>query len=194
MPAYADSNVPKLGGRLVLGLFLAFVAFLSPLRAASRQSSPFCGIDETQAADRVFANPDGGVGWREYRSVQQVPELQKGFGQLAQLWNRRGSGPVVNLQGPSEDFAASTDYCFDANGALRAVRYEVRTAWGWGFRESGSVSGGRFLPGKSEFFDTRTELPVSRPEQAASVPDALKPQLYSQESELPFFHLLGRSK
>ena len=179
---------------LALGLCLAFAGLAIPLSAAPRQSSQFCGVAESQPADRIFANSDGRVGWREYRSVQQVPELQKGFGQLAQIWTRKGSGSVVNLQEPGENFATGTDYCFDAKGALSAVRYELRTTWGWGFRESGSVSGGRFQAGKSEFFDIRTELPVSEPEQAASIPDALKPQLYLQESQLLFFNLLARGK
>jgi hypothetical protein len=151
-----------------------------------------CGVDPEQLATRAFANSDGKHGWREYRSVKDVPELQLGFGQLARLWEGQDGKVLIRLEEPGEDFAAYTDYCFDKDGQLVALKFTLRTAWGWGFREEGAVTSGELTLQMSEFFDTKNESPVKRPEQADDIPDALKPHLYAQKSRLPFAKLLPK--
>ena len=99
---------------------------------------------------------------------------------------------LIRMEEPGEDFAAYTDYCFDKDGQLVALKFVLRTAWGWGFREEGPVMKGQLITQTSEFFDTSSEAPVKRPEQADDIPDALKPSLYVRKSRLPFAKLLPK--
>ena len=151
-----------------------------------------CGVDPEQLAARIFANPDGKHGWREFRNVKDVPVLELGIGQLARLWTETHGMALIRLEEPGEDFAAYTDYCFDKDGRLVALKFTLRTAWGWGYREEGPVANGELTPQMSEFFDTGNEAPVKRPEQADDIPDALKPQLFNRKSRLPFAKLLPK--
>lgn len=151
-----------------------------------------CGVEQDRLAQRIFADPDGEHGWSEYRSVKDVPELQLGFGQLARFWAGPDGKALIRLEEPGEDFNAYTDYCFSKTGHLLSLRFELRTAWGWGFREEGPIVNGTLRPRTSEFFNTKDELPVTRPEQADEVPDALRPHLYARTSRLPFAKLLSK--
>jgi hypothetical protein len=142
---------------------------------------------------KIVANPDGKQGWREYRNVADVPELDGDSGGTSAVGWIGGNGDVlISTQEPGQDFAAYTDYCFDSKGQLIQMRYELRTAWGWGYREEGPISKGVLVPQVTEFFDTKTEAPINRPEDAASTRGALTPRLYLQESNLPFFKLLSK--
>jgi len=156
------------------------------------QTAQQCEVEQDRPAQRIFADSDGQHGWREYRSVKDVPELQLGFGQLARFWAGLNGKALIRLEEPGEDFNAYTDYCFGKTGHLLSLRFELRTAWGWGFREEGPVLNGTLRPRMSEFFNTKDEQPVTRPEQADDVPDALKPQVYVQMSRLPFAQLLSK--
>jgi hypothetical protein len=74
----------------------AFVLILciGPLTGALAAQSPTaqkCGIDQRQPAQRIFANPDGKHGWREYLSVKNVPELENNAGVFALMWTRHTS-------------------------------------------------------------------------------------------------------
>jgi hypothetical protein len=151
-----------------------------------------CGVEQDRPAQRIFADPDGEHGWSEYRSVKDVPELQLGFGQLARFWAGSDGKALIRLEEPGEDFNAYTDYCFSKTGHLLYLRFELRTAWGWGFREEGPIVNGTLRPQTSEFFNTKDELPVTRPEQADEVPDALSPHLYARTSRLPFAKLFSK--
>lgn len=151
-----------------------------------------CGVEQNRLAQRIFADPDGEHGWREYRSVKDAPELQLGFGQLARFWAGPDGKALIRLEEPGEDFNAYTDYCFSKTGHLLSLRFELRTAWGWGFREEGPIVSGTLRPRTSEFFNTKDELPVTRPEQAGDIPDALRPHLYARTSRLPFAKFLSK--
>ena len=151
-----------------------------------------CGVEQDRLAQRIFADPDGEHGWSEYRSVKDVPELHLGFGQLARFWAGPDGKALIRLEEPGEDFNAYTDYCFSKTGHLLSLRFELRTAWGWGFREEGPIVNGTLRPRTSEFFNTKDGLPVTRPEQADDVPDALRPHLYARTSRLPFAKLLSK--
>ncbi len=151
-----------------------------------------CEVDHDRPAKRIFADSDGKNGWSEYRTVMDVPELQLGFGQLARFWPGPDGRTLIKLEEPGEDFNAYTDYCFSKTGHLLSLRFQLRTAWGWGFREEGPVVNGTLRPRWSEFFNTKDELRITRPEEADDVPDALKPHLYSRTSRLPFAKLLSR--
>ena len=178
---------------------LAFIALLilaavsSEARATQNATAQKCGVDQSQPPQRIFANP-GGKRWREYPGVKDVPELELGSGSFAQLWSSRDGNILVSMQEPGEDFAAYTDYCFDSAGQLIGLKFQLRTAWGWGYRKEGAIHKGMLAPEVSEFFDTKTELRIARPEEAADIPDALKPRLYQQKSQFPFFKLLSKAK
>jgi hypothetical protein len=45
-----------------------------------------CGVDQDEPAQRIFADPDGKPGWREFQHLTDVPELELGFGESARLW------------------------------------------------------------------------------------------------------------
>jgi hypothetical protein len=152
-----------------------------------------CGVDQNGPPRHIFADPDGKQTWREYRSVKDVPELQNDAGEFVGVWASRDGSVLVSTQEPGEDFAAYTDYCFDSTGQLVQLRFQLRTAWGWGYREEGPIRNGILTAKMAEFFDTKTEGRIVRPEQAADIPDALKPRLYTRKSELPFFKLLSKN-
>ena len=129
--------------------------------------------------------------WREYRSVKDAPEIQS-FGQLAELWAGSEGKTFILLEEPSEDWATYTGYCYNKIGQLIALRFEVRTAWDWGYREDGPIVSGILRPQTATFFDTSNDASIEKPEQAAEVADALKPSIYARKSRLPFAKLLRR--
>jgi len=97
-------------------------------------------------ATRIFANSDGKHGWHEYPNVKEVPELVLGFGQFAKFWTGTHGTVLIRLEEHGEDFAAHSDYCFDKDGHLVALKFELRTAWGWGYREEGAVTNDELTP------------------------------------------------
>jgi hypothetical protein len=151
-----------------------------------------CGIGEEKPAQGIFADPDGKHGWHEYRNVKDIPELEQGLGQFAASWTSPEGKLLIKLQEPGEDFYAYTDYCFNKAGRLIALRFELRTAWGWGFLEDGPIAGGVLKPRTSLFFDTENEATIPKPDQSAEIPEALHPQIYHQKSRLPFAKLLPK--
>jgi hypothetical protein len=179
--------------RCVFVLILS-IGPLTGARAAQSPTAQKCGIDQHQPAQHIFANPDGKLGWREYRSVKDVPELENNAGEFALLWTGHNGSILISTQEPGEDFTAYTDYCFDSTGQLVQLRFQLRTAWGWGYREEGAIRKGLLVPETSEFFDTKTDVHIAKPEQAADISDALKPRLYLRESQLPFRRLLTKKQ
>ena len=178
-------------GRLASAFFLIVVGLGNRATAGQSPTAERCGAEQGRPAQRVFAIVDR-QGWREYRSVDDVPEVALGAANYAYLWVGRDRNVLIRMQEPTEDFAAYTDYCFDPTGHLVHLKFELRTAWGWGFREEGPVLKGLLNIHTSEFFSTNTEERISRPGQAADIADWLKPQLYLRKSQLPFAKLLPK--
>jgi len=179
-------------GRLASLFCLIVVGFGSRATASQSPTAKRCGADQGRPAQRILAIVDVTRGWREYRSVSDVPEVALGAANYAYLWVGRDRNVLIRMQEPTEDFAVYTDYCFDPTGHLVHLKFELRTAWGWGFREEGPILKGLLMARTSEFFSTDTEKRISRPEQAADIADWLKPQLYLRKSRLPFFKLLPK--
>jgi len=173
-------------------LLVCFVWLICSTSAQAKltQTAQRCGANQDEAPARVFADSSG-KGWREYKA-KAVPELELNLGSAAQVWPGTNGSLLVHVQEPGEDFAVYTDYCFDKAGKLTQLRYELRTAWGWGYRQEGPLAGSNLKSETSEFFDTKTGQHIERPEQAGDVPDALKPRIYQKKSELPFFKLLPK--
>lgn len=92
-----------------------------------------------------------------------------------------------------QDFQIDTKYCFDEEGQLGSVSFEIRTALGWGHREEGTVLGGVFNVSSSEFFRLKDGKTTPQPDFVGGVPRSLRPKLYMSVSELPFPGLLERS-
>lgn len=151
-----------------------------------------CGADIEQPPLKSFANFNETDGWREYKSAKDAPELVLGTGAAAFYWSGRNRYSLIAVQEPNEDFGAYTHYCFDPSGHLTRLRYELRTVWGWGFREEGFVKKGSFQAETSEFFDIATEQSMHKPEMAGETPEALRPHLYLTKSALPFSSLLPK--
>jgi hypothetical protein len=120
-----------------------------------------CGVDQDQPAQDIFADPDSKNGWHEYRNMKDVPELELGFGESARLWAGREGNLLIRTEEPGEDFAAYTDYCFNKAGQLVQLRFELRTAWGWGYRQEGPITNSAIATQTSEFFSTKTEAPIT---------------------------------
>jgi hypothetical protein len=176
---------------LALSLSLSCIACSFAAQGAESQTAKRCAVNQHETASKIFADFDG-HGWREYQNLKSVPEIQLNSGSAARLWLGGAGSYLVWVEEPGEDFATYTDYCFDRTGHLLELRYELRTAWGWGYREEGPFANGKLKPDVSEFFNTKTDKPIKRPEQAADVPDALKPRIYLSASQLPFFKLLSK--
>jgi hypothetical protein len=170
---------------------LVFLSCDSSVCAAGTQTAQRCGADQQKSPSRLFAD-SAGKGWKEYENIKKVPELQLNRGAAAMLWPGAGGNTLVALEEPGEDFTAYTDYCFDKFGHLIQLRYELRTAWGWGYREEGAFTNRKLKLEISQFFSTVTELPIDKPEQAEEVPEALKPHIYTKEAHLAFFKLLSK--
>ncbi len=138
----------------------------------------------------MFADPDGKNELKEYRTMDAIPELSNDGGAFARLWTGTDGKVLIRIEEPGEDFAEYSDYCFDRTGQLIQLRFELRTAWGWGYRTEGPILKGTLAVKMGEFFSTKTEAHIKRPQQADDIPDALKPGICLKKSKLPFFKLL----
>ena len=149
-----------------------------------------CGIMSKEPAQMVFAKVDDQQPWKKYKRVEDIAELSLGFGISAEAWTGRNHALLIRTVEPGEDFTAYTEYCFDPGGHLVHLAYELRTAWGWGFRTGCPVMGGSIHTDSKEFFSTENEKPTPKPEAANDVRDALKPSMYLTLDRLPFSKLL----
>lgn len=145
------------------------------------------------ASARIFAATDAQSGWTEYKSIKAAPELGLNGGESAQFWRESDGHSSVYMIGPAEDFWTYTRYCFDGKGQLSEIGFEFRTAWGWGYKLEGSVIGTVLRPNSSQYFSTESGKPVSKPNGASDLPDALKPVLYFRLANLPFAKQLSDS-
>jgi hypothetical protein len=152
-----------------------------------------CDVKAVIPAARIFASQNAKGPWREYREVKDVPELDLDGGKSAQVWDEKGGTLSAYTVEPGEDFWAFTRFCFDNSGQLLRVGYELRTAWGWGYRSQGHMVGTVLRSDSALFFNTESGKPIPQPDGANDVPDALRPTLYLRVDKLPFAHLLRRS-
>jgi len=151
-----------------------------------------CGVDQNRPPQRVFSNEDGKHGWRESQSVEDLPELDPVAGDLAGIWAGRDGNALITIEEFQDQFASYTDYCFDKTDKLVRVRFELRTAWEWGYREDGRIVNGALVSETPEFFSTKTGQRIDRPAKANAIARALKPRLYIRKSDLPFSALLAK--
>ena len=174
--------------RLTL-LFVSSVISLARVAVAM----PACDVSATvPERARVFAKSSETDRWQEYRSTQDIPGSDSDVGPTAQFWKDETGAPSAYFVESTEDFWIYTRYCFTQSGRLQRIGFEVRTAWGWGYRLRGSFVGSGLRRDSSEFFDTKNEKAIPKPEGAADIPDALKPELYRTTQRLPFASLLER--
>jgi hypothetical protein len=173
-----------------VSLVLSLLGFSSATKADTTDAATLCGVDQSKDAYRIFADPDG-KNWKEYSNVNVLPELTPDVGASAvQMWVAKDGNTLFSTQDPEQDFSIYTDYCFNPTSELIQVRYQLRTAWGWGYRSEGPVVKRVFKPKTSEFFAMSTGVQTDKPDGADDLPWATKPKLYLQKSQLPFFKLL----
>jgi hypothetical protein len=187
--AWASSGVRNC---LAFAFLFASAALSSSVAAVSTQTARDCGVGEEQPPLKWFANFDGQDGWREYKSAKDIPTLVLSAGAAAFYWAGHDGHILVTLQEPGEDFGAYTHYCFNRSGRLTAIHFELRTVWGWGFREEGPIRHGKFVAKTWEYFEIKNDQPIKRPDEADEIPEALNPTLYLVKSKLPFAKLLPR--
>jgi len=173
----------------VISRFVALSVLAGPLLLSAESAQAPCDVNAKILRARTFATTGDPHRWKEYKSIADVPELDTDGGQSAQVWHDNQGRPLVYTVEPGEDFWTYTRYCFDKSGQLTRVGFEVRTAWGWGYRLEGAVLGGALHPHSSGFFDTENGQPIEKPKDADGVPGALTPKLYPTFSKLPFARL-----
>jgi hypothetical protein len=172
-----------------IGFSLSVVVIgLAPIAMAA----PVCNVRvEVPAAARTFAKTSEQSSWREYRSMQEVPELKLDSGMSAQFWqDEKNKDRSVYMVEPGQDFWIYTRYCFDSGGELEGVGFEIRTLLGWGHRAEGSVSSDGFDASTFEFFSLENGKAIPKPPGVRDIPAELKPILYREVTELPFASLL----
>lgn len=173
-------------------LYWAFLlaAFSLMIAAPAKAATPWCGMDPSSPAAAIFATVDNPRVWREYPDSGAIPLLSDG-GETAQVWIGRNGDVLVRTVEPGEDFWRFTDYCFDSRAAAVRLRFQLRTAWGRGYRLEGPVVSEVVQPDHATYFSTQNEKPVPKPAEADDISEALKPTLYATESQLPFVQLLN---
>ena len=146
-----------------------------------------------QAKERIFANP-GLKSWKEYSKVEEVPALGRDNGEQMFAVNSNASGKrSVRLVEYGEDSSTVETLCYDKEGALRSLKYEIRTAWGWGYSEDCLLGPkGGIVRRTQWFFDTASGQTILRPRQADDVPGFLQAKIYRSFDQLPFYALLNQ--
>jgi hypothetical protein len=172
---------------IALTTFLSTAAFAGPATVTAQR----CGVNQSNRPQHILATPDGNA-WRTYGTVSEIPDLSTDGGESANYWTGQDGNVLVSTFELGEDFYIYTDYCFDRSGRLIQLRFEIRTAWGWGFREEGPVAGDTLKPATSGFFNTSSDEPTAKPDGANDIPEAMKPKLCLRISSLPFAKLLGK--
>jgi hypothetical protein len=164
---------------------------LAPIAMAS----PVCNVRvKIPATAHTYAKMSEQSSWREYRSMQEVPDLKLDSGMSAQFWqNEKQKNWSVYMVEPGQDFWIYTRYCFDSGGELEGVDFEIRTLLGWGHRAEGTVSSYGFDANTFEYFSLQNGKVIPKPPGVGHIPAELKPILYREVTELPFASLLADS-
>ncbi len=172
--------------RIALPLFALVIGMAQVATAA-----PACNVRaKVPAADHIFAITSDGAAWREYRSTGDVPELKLDSGMSAEVWQHRKKTRSVYIVEPGQDFWSYTRYCFDDEGQLEGVGFEVSTPLGWGIRSEGTASGNGFDPSTVEFISLKNGKVIPKPAGVGHAPFSLKPRVYLTLRDLPFASLL----
>ena len=154
-------------------------------------AAPNCDVNATAPATaRTFAKTSERGAWREYSSIDDVPEMRLDSGMSAQIWQQKKGTLAVSIVQPGEHFWTETHYCFRNDGELEAVSFELRTTLGWGHRTQGTVESGTFNVVSEKFFNTKNGKAIPRPRGVGEAPAGLRPRLFLIFSKLPFASLL----
>lgn len=149
-----------------------------------------CGIDFDAAKLHIFINSS--KGWKEYQDLNALPEMSSGVDSEFIVRSDSAGKHYVRTFIPGEDFDRYQDDCFGEAGKLQRFRYEMRTAWGWGYEESRTFApSGKMVDKSSRFFDTRNEKTIQPPGRAKDVPEALKPEVHTEFLGMPFIPFLN---
>ena len=136
---------------------------------------------------RIFSNNSGH--WREYQAEKEVPadhdsdERIQAFGAETLVYSYAG-----------EDWTSTTTSCYDATGKLESLNFEVRTAWGWGYREQRALEHGTLIVVAKSYFSTEKGEQIPHPKDADDVPDARRPQIYAKISDAPIYNFLRAAR
>jgi hypothetical protein len=174
--------------RLPLAILALMFCFGSAAMAA-----PACNAKAKIPANaRTFAKTTALDGWREFRDGEGVPDLSLNGGMSAQFWQDRSKNRTVYVVAPGQDYWTYTRYCFDSDGQLENVDFEVRTRLGWGLRAESSAASG-FDATNSNFISLKSGKTIAKPDGVGDAPQALKPILYLRVNDLPFASMLTAS-
>ncbi|MFZ1938124.1 MAG: hypothetical protein WAU67_03430, partial [Terracidiphilus sp.] len=69
-----------------------------------------CSQGPEGPAQRVFAKVKESRGWREYKSLKAIPELNLDAGISAEYWKSADGNALVRIVEPGEDYWAFTMY------------------------------------------------------------------------------------
>jgi hypothetical protein len=87
----------------------------------------------------------------------------------------------TSVAGDIWDFAV---YCFDRQKAIKALRFEATTAWGWSYSRSIDYQRGNKKADVERFFHTETKQPLKKDEQETWIREHVHE--YSALGQLPF--------
>jgi hypothetical protein len=184
----------KTGGlEFLLGaLFVGYCAFAQT--SAPKSLAAQCAPDLERVQERIFANP-GGKGWHEYGSLKQLRQMSGHNGEQMMAVKTSASGQhFVRTVEYGDDSARFQGDCYDGNGQLRSLHYEMRTGRGWGYEDVRSFDGrGKLLRHATRFFDTRTQNKIDRPSEAKDMPNVLRPAVRNQFESLPIAGILKQN-
>lgn len=156
-------------------------------------AAPACDVmAQVPASARVFAKPSGDGAWREYRTLESVPDPAGPGAEIAQYSTDANGAPSVYILGFDKDDRIYARYCFDSGNKLGSIGFLVDTRWGWGFRLNGPVVQGAIQVQSSDFFDDSSGATIAKPANADDIAAALKPTLYLETGKLPFATLLAQ--
>ncbi len=153
---------------------------------AKKSLAEQCAPDLSKVTERLFANP-GVKTWNEYPTAGQIPRFAGSQGEMVIAVKSSSSGRhFVRTVEFGQDNVRYQANCYDPDGGLISVHYEMRTAWGWGYEDKRTFSSATKMSNRStRFFDLKNNQEIKRPGQAGDVPDFMKPSIYNNFASLP---------
>lgn len=123
--------------------------------------------------------------WKQVE--RESTDLQGDVVSVARVY---GAGPIRRVTISSSiagDIEEASLYCFQVDGRIDELRFEARTAWGWGYKKEISYHSGR-THSAEQYFDLRTRRPLKKGTEESWIAEHVQECLFV--SKLPFYSLL----
>jgi hypothetical protein len=151
-----------------------------------------CGLSLPSSTHRIFGSGNQAT-WVEYTSAEKIPE-DPDSASVAQIFQGKTATLVILDSSAAGDLASTTYCCFNADAALRNLRHDLWTAWGWSYSQIAEIKNGTRKTLHSQFRSTNGGQIIARPDQANDVAEWVSPKIYEHTTDLPFASLLNNKK